>query len=536
MRIAILLLLILGTVPFTEFAKNEFNLGLDAMSHVARLASFSQSLKEGIMVPRWAGGPINSGYGHPVFIFNYSLPFYLGSFFHTLSASYEYSIKLVFVSTFALSGIAMFFFVKDIFGVRAATIAALMYLFAPYRFTDIFDRAAIGESVSFLFIPLVCVGLGRFAQTYQYRYILLTTLSFAGLILSHYVTAVLALPIFLIYAVYQTRRASSRYVVGTAVCFLIGLGIAAHLLLPAILEGKYTHRSYFVNLHSYQSHFVSVRELVSPQTLFIRPSYNLGPLHIFLAIAALRIVLFRPKSRLRSFVLLLLGYAVLTLFFATPFSRILWERIELLRIFQFPFRFLSIAVFISSVLASVVVSVRSRAIPLIVGTLVVLTSVPLWHPSDYWATQGQGYARGDEYFEREYRYTTDDGYSSPIWALQFMDEKPTAPVAVIAGTAGITHVQRNQMRHQFVVDAKKESRLRDNTLYFPGWTVLIDGVRVPIEFQDINHRGIITFWVHKGVHLVDVIFMETRLRQFANMTSLFSVGILVAPLALWKRF
>jgi uncharacterized membrane protein YfhO len=63
----------------------------------------------------------------------------------------------------------------------------------------------------------------------------------------------------------------------------------------------------------------------------------------------------------------------------------------------------------------------------------------------------------------------------------------------------------------------------DNTIYFPGWQVLVDGQKTPIEFQDMNHRGFITFSVPKGMHNIEVVFRESAVRLFSDMISLFSI-------------
>jgi uncharacterized membrane protein YfhO len=81
--------------------------------------------------------------------------------------------------------------------------------------------------------------------------------------------------------------------------------------------------------------------------------------------------------------------------------------------------------------------------------------------------------------------------------------------------------------------------LRENTLYFPGWSAMVDGQNVPIEFQDINSRGIMTFAVPTGTHKVVVIFAETKLRLLSDVFSLFALlgtGILfILRKRIWRN-
>ena len=126
----------------------------DGLDHVVRIANFYQSLTEGILIPRWAGN-LNWGYGHPILMFLYPLPSYFASLFHFFGFSYIDSLKLVFASSYVFSGIFMYLWLKEFLGDRPAIVGSILYLFAPYRFVDLYVRGALGEHVAFVFIPLV---------------------------------------------------------------------------------------------------------------------------------------------------------------------------------------------------------------------------------------------------------------------------------------------------------------------------------------------------------------------------------------------
>ena len=97
-------LLILIIISFV-FTLDLFHPGLpvthDGKDHLFRIANFYQNLKEGNIVPRWAGN-LNWGYGHPILEFLYPLPSYLASLFHFAGFSFIDSAKIVF-------GLGMFF-------------------------------------------------------------------------------------------------------------------------------------------------------------------------------------------------------------------------------------------------------------------------------------------------------------------------------------------------------------------------------------------------------------------------------------------
>jgi hypothetical protein len=67
--------------------------------------------------------------------------------------------------------------------------------------------------------------------------------------------------------------------------------------------------------------------------------------------------------------------------------------------------------------------------------------------------------------------------------------------------------------------------LVDHTEYFPGWRVWVDGNTVPIQFQDINYRGQITFSVNAGNHQIVMKWEEDKLRFISDMVSLITLII-----------
>src|SRR3989344_2192868 len=74
--------------------------------HIYRTISFYQSLSEGNMLPSWAE-ELNATYGYPLFIFNYTFPYYIISFFHFIGFTFITSMKLFLAINFILSGIFM---------------------------------------------------------------------------------------------------------------------------------------------------------------------------------------------------------------------------------------------------------------------------------------------------------------------------------------------------------------------------------------------------------------------------------------------
>ena len=133
----------------------------------------------------------------------------------------------------------------------------------------------------------------------------------------------------------------------------------------------------------------------------------------------------------------------------------------------------------------------------------------------------------EEYYSGIYDSTTDTGESSPIWSVRFMEHRAKAPIEVISGAASIETRLRNTTIREYTIKSEREVQLVENTLYFPGWNVLVDNRIIPIEFQSSLHRGLMTFRVPPGTNRVVVSFGDTKLRKVANILSISGLVVIV---------
>ena len=182
------------------------------------------------------------------------------------------------------------------------------------------------------------------------------------------------------------------------------------------------------------------------------------------------------------------------------------------------------SVFVSSMLGAIAVaripSKYRAAVVCISLSLIIFSSYTMWRAKKY-------SSKPEEYYSGIYNSTTDTGESSPIWSVRFMEHRPTAEYEVIEGEAVIQPLRRTTTRHEFTVTAKSDARIVDNTLYFPGWSVRVDGQSVEVQFQDPQYRGLMTFLVPVGEHRVVVSFGNTKLRKVANILSVGGLVVIV---------
>lgn len=541
-NLGLIILFVLSLIPLIDL----FHLGLpithDGQDHVARIANFYQNLTEGNIIPRWAAN-LNWGYGHPILMFLYPLPSYLASFFHFLGFSLVDSTKIVFGLGYVLSGIFMYLWLREFLGEESGFIGGILYLFAPYRFVDLYVRGAIGEHIAFVFPPLVLYFILKLSKKYSPWFIIGGSFAFAGLILSHNAISLMFLPLFFAYIFYLFWQTNLRKIFLGQILFLmiLGFGLSSFFWMPAFLEGKYTLRD-IVTKGAYASHFVNVWNFFYSQWNYGGSgvfSVQIGIGHWLMVILGIptSIFLYKRKNRLWLASLGLLIIFMTTLFLMTQQSRVIWETIKTIQKFQFPWRLLSITVFTTATLGALFTFVLKQKWRL--PFILFLLSLVLFFSKNQWLAKGYLIVPSS-FFNGVYFGTTDTGESSPLWSVRFMEKPPLSHLEAIEGRTKISELSRLSTEHKYKVETFERVRFRENTLYFPGWQVLVDGMVTQIEFQDPQNRGLITFFVEKGVHVIDIQFRETKLRTIADIISLVSlIFIVLIPFSsknIWRCF
>jgi hypothetical protein len=113
--------------------------------------------------------------------------------------------------------------------------------------------------------------------------------------------------------------------------------------------------------------------------------------------------------------------------------------------------------------------------------------------------------------------------ASPKW----LDEKnlwelrvPKSHIEVVRGNAEVKEISRSQTKHTYAIHAESFTTVKENTLYFPGWNVLVDNEKVDIVYKDTKHLGKILFNVKPGLHYIEVSYEDIPVYKTAKQISL----------------
>ncbi|MBI5151888.1 MAG: hypothetical protein HZA34_05020, partial [Candidatus Pacebacteria bacterium] len=361
------------------FTPNLFT-GHDIEAHITRIIEFHTAVQDGQIPPRW-GSRFFGGIGSPVLILNYQLPYIVSEILVQLHVSYIDSFKATFALGFLLSIGTAYWSFRSIFGLKGGVLATFLYCWAPYRFVDIYVRAAYGEAFSFIFPPIILYGIHK-------KKMLPLILGFAGLTLSHPVASALFTAFFTVYACVtyfiQKDWVSLRLFFSA---FCIGILISAYNVLPTLLETRYT--KYSPETSSPLDHFPTFSQLIRSKWGYgistpdnkDTMSFRIGYAQLSIAILAcivLTVKLATTKKKGKVIQPLFVVFSlVIVLFLMLDISKPMWIAFKMNYILDFPWRMLMIIVLFTAYLGGWLVSVAKipyDTVLLIVFTLLSLRS------------------------------------------------------------------------------------------------------------------------------------------------------------------
>ncbi len=375
----------------------------DARHSVYFLHQFNKAIQDGVWYPRWAPD-FAFGYGYPFFNIYGPLSSYVGEGLHLAGLDIVTAVKVVFGLSALLSGLTMYLFVKRLLGPQAGLIAALTYVYFPYHIFDLYVRAALAESVGFVFVPLSLWGFYEAVTQPRLRALLWAALAYAGLMFTSNLLALLFTPILGLYVAFMIvwqffrkmpplnppqgegllkplpckgggwrgvfflphpNRFLTAILSGLPPTFvlLLGLGVSAIFWLPMAVEYPYVRVDQWVGgRFAFGDDFVDIFQLFSPKWGFGASipgpnddaGFQIGVAAIILFILSFLIVPKLSNTLIRRTLYFFQAITIILIFLTTPASTFVWTTLPLSSFAQFPWRLLVIiAPFISIVAGTI---------------------------------------------------------------------------------------------------------------------------------------------------------------------------------------
>lgn len=508
----------------------------DGEGHVIRIIEFASSLQDGQFPVRLAKG-INYGLGYPYFNFNYPFIYYFALVFYFLGFGAVASFKILLFVSVLLSGIGMYLFARLFFNKISALTAALFYVLVPYRFLNMYVRGAVAEAFALGLLPFLFLSVELLLRKKRFS-LSLFVLTLSILIMSHNITVFLTAPLLTVYFLLRVSGKKNKielllkYISG----FFLSALLTAFFWFPALYESRLTKLAELTE--DYRLFFPSVQEMIYSPWGFGpylqgsvpgKMSPQIGLIHVGVAVLVVALLSYRLLLRKREEKdFLILGFilvAVICFFLLFPFSIFLWDHVFYLQLVQHPWRLAGYIVFCIAFSAGYVMSMfknKVLSIGLIIFFLLVLgyfnrnhirvnMYVEFYNPFESSLTYGPSTTSKDEHMPRHAPRVFEQPSEGDLFAST-------------SGTFERTVWKSNY--HKFKLDLSQAAEFRDNTSYFPGWQVFIDGKKAPLLHEkDEFYR--LRVAVPAGKHIVESKFGEPEYRLIADIVSLVTLACVV---------
>lgn len=526
---------------------HRLNSGDDMLFHFRRFESLMIAIKNGSF-PIYLDFDAFEGYGYGTKWF-YSdlilLPFaYLANLI-----GFVLSYKIMWFVMTILCGIFTYKMINRIYNnTTAAKLGALLYTFSSYRLQDIFQRGALGEALSFTFIPIVFYGLYEIIKG-DYRKWYIIALSFSLLIYTHLLSSVLAFITVIIYVliyykdfITNTKRLYSLLLAGIVTVFL-----CSYLILPLVEQIQ--NISFHVNDMGLRDNTqlslpVFLSSILYPHLIFANSSFV--PYIGVLLIACL-VLRFFIKEKSESIKSIDIGVLIGVIYLLLSLSIIPWDKypLKLFRIIQFPWRLFEFSTFFFAIAAGYYLSkilVKKKYSKIVCALIIILIACLIF-------TNGYRYKiiKGYYNFPKDAPEMTIDKYHIYFQSLEYFPKNLTVDIIKENGqninvsnrTTTISDISRKDGSVNFNITTLGQEVIEFPLTYYKGYTAHLNNphIKIPRELEvRESARGLVEVSIpNQSSGNVVVKFNGTFVQKYSIYITLISFILLLMYIYSYNR-
>lgn len=495
-------------------------------------------------------------YGYPQFNFYPPAVFYLGEIFHLVGFQFIDVVKILFILGFVTSGLGMYLLLNSFFGKFPALIGSLLYVYTPFKAVEVYVRGSLSEFWALSIFPLVFWASYQAIKTGKMKYFLWLTLSLALLILTHHLMTFIFLPLLFFWVLTWLILEKKWQFLPQLILSGVGaFGLSAFFTLPLIFEKQYVHTETLLSGYfDYRQHFVNLKQLFLSNFWEYGSSFfgdsdtvnlSTGPIQSLLGLLAiiLAAVNIRKHTKLAVSILVLSILELGVLFLIHQKSSFIWERINLLSWLQFPWRFLSLSVFLLSILSAAAIffleNYKKRvgvSIGIIAIVAVFIMHIGFFRPQEWLGISDKDKFSGP-FWEKHLTISIFDYL--PIFAKLPPNHKAPDYPEILEGEVKFISYKKGSDYQIGVIEASTSSTIRIPLFDFPGMKVTLNNNKIEHSHNDCRNEeyclGLITFKVPEGSHIFKAQLTDTLVRTIGNIITLLTICLFVTFLYLAKK-
>jgi len=241
--IFILILSIIVSIPL--FQKDFYISQDDGIQHICRLMGTYQSINERQIFPVIMSAFCNN-FGYSWNLFYSPITAYIPLLFRIITDSFVICLKIFMLLVTFFSGISMYEFLNKVTKNKyTGLLGAAIYIFAPYRLTDMYMRIAVAELVSFIFIPMVFHGMFNIFNEQdndkqKNNKGILLAIGAIGLILSHIVIAMYTAFFAFVYLLINIKKLKNKDILKKLLINLVLILMITSFYLAPLIEHRFS--------------------------------------------------------------------------------------------------------------------------------------------------------------------------------------------------------------------------------------------------------------------------------------------------------
>lgn len=488
----VLVLIVIALIMCAPMLKNNLDVYADdGIQHIARAYGTYEAIKEGVFL-----GNIIPNFSNN---FGYSWNLFYGAFttlsiilFKLITGSYIVAYKLFAFVCMFLSGLFMYKLVSDISDNKnVGVLAGALYMMAPYHLTDLYVRNAIAEFASFMFIPLVFLGLYNIIKKEGKTWYL--SIGAIGLIFTHNISTLYTAIFAIIYLLVNFKSLKDKevwkyilinalFIVTITACFTISM-----------LETRVIRNYRVYEPDAMVTEESLLKEQLPIRRIFVTANgdggfvFELGPyMIIMLAFSIMTVRIMKPEFR-KDYLFFLITGLVALLMSTKLFP---WKIIpKFLYIIQFPWRCMEYASFFLCVVAAInmgaVIKKYRFKDALIIITIATVYVMALHGFVKYQVDElttiedynlGQVSGMNNECIAGmgKAEYLPSKAYENRFYIATREDR-----IYVTKGNAIISKEEKNGLNMTAKVETdEEETELELPYIYYPGYEIYADGIEL----------------------------------------------------------
>lgn len=497
--IFIIIITLLVSIPFFWM---QIYYSDDGKFHLLRLIGLDYSIEGGSSFPFLVFPFFCKNWGYSMMTFYPQLVTYIPYILGVITGAFSIGLKLFAPITMALSGIFMYNFINEVTKNKGiAFLSAIFYMIFPYRFECLFNRYAIGEFTSFVFIPIVFQGLYNLLHGDKKRHYYIA-IGAIGLLLSHTISTLYTAFFCLIYILFNLKSFFKKDVIIKCVINLIFILLVTALFLIPMLEFKMSADYSILEPGVMRTTPESVAEQTLKPWQFLKNdesdlhglSFILGiPFVTFLLLGLLAYQ--KMNKKYRDFYVTNIILGVIALYMCTNLCP--WNLMpEFMATLQYPWRLLGFTCFFLTPICGINFYyimkyitkdwIRTMAYIIVFIVIGIFTVSALGRYKETDTSKDEWYEQAI-YDNPQINYFSINRDNLPLKALlqqwEYLNER-NDNVKVVSGNANISNEYKNGLELNFdIKDASKDTNLELPYFFYPGYTITLtyDGQEIVLE-------------------------------------------------------